>query len=123
MISRDFKLLAILQNILSFASASTDSASSRKKTLQQHQANAMSTVSVQLEILKLLKELFDDTKQRKAAVPKRCTPRKTPNNKNSPPRQDASKCYWTYGASNHTSKVKYIAANGLTRVIGLNQMN
>jgi len=102
--SRDSELLALLQNIPGLSSASTDSTSSEEESPQQHQANATSTNTVQLEILKLLKELSKDIKQTKAAVPKRRVPRKTPDNKHSPPRQDISKYCWTHGAGNHTSK-------------------
>ena len=101
--TRDSELLSLLQNIPSLASASSDSTQSDEDTPQEHKANATSTNTVQLEILKLLKELSTDIKQTKAVVPRRRQPQKTPDNKNSPPRADTSKYYWTHGASNHSS--------------------
>ena len=53
----------------------------------------MSTDTVQLEILNSLKELSEDIKQRKVAVPKRHSPRKTRDHKNTPPHQGTSKHY------------------------------
>ena len=79
--SRDSELLALLQNIPGLSANSTDSTSSDEDSPHEHQANATSSNTVQLEILKLLKELSEDIKQTKAAVPKRCMPRKTPDGK------------------------------------------
>jgi len=68
--TRDSELLFLLQNIFSLTSPSSDSTHSDEDTPQERQANATSTNIVQLEILKLLKELSNDIKQTKAAVPR-----------------------------------------------------
>ena len=100
--TRDSELLSLLQNIPSLASASSDSTHSDENTPQEYQANATSTNTVQLEILKLLKELSTDIKQTKA-VPRQHQSQKTPDNKNSPLHADTSKYCWTHGAGNHSS--------------------
>ena len=101
--SRDSEFLAILQHIPTLVSTSTDSSNSDTKLILEHQANTASNNAVQLEILKLLKELSQDIKQTKVAVP-RCRPaQKTPNGKHSLPRIDTSKYCWTHGAGNYSS--------------------
>ena len=91
--SRDSELLSILQRMPSLGSASTESTSFEEDTPQEYQANTVANNAVQLEILKLLKELSVDIKQTKAAVPKRHQLQKTPNDKDSLPRSDSSKYY------------------------------
>ena len=70
--SRDSKFLAILQHIPTLVSASTDSSNSDTEPTLEHQANVALNNAVQLEILKLLKELSQDIKQTKAAVLRHC---------------------------------------------------
>lgn len=109
--SRDSEIVALLQNIPGLSSASTDSTSystsSEEDFPQRNQVNATSTNLVQMEILKLLKDLSEDTKQTKAALPKRRVHKKTPDDRNSPPCDDLSKCCWTHGA--FTNLVKNVA--------------
>ena len=97
------KLLSVLQQIPGLVETS----SSSEESLEEHQqaANSIATNNVQLEILKLLREIRLDLKQDKKEEPTRPVRprrnRKAPDDKTFPPRSDTSKYCWTHGACNH----------------------
>jgi len=96
----------MLQSIPSLASStesdSDDQLTSHHVNQTIHRQSAAD--QTQLEILKLLKELSMEMKKTLAVPRQNRYPRKTPNGKMDPPRDQTDKYCWTHGASNHTGK-------------------
>ena len=97
---RDSKMLAVLQQIPSL----TDTSSSSEDDCYEEEEPAANSVvtndQVQLEILKLLRDIQVDLKSAKRPTNARPN-RKTPDDQTRPPRAKVSKYCWTHGACDH----------------------
>ena len=100
---RDSQLLSVIQSIPGLVAASSSSDS--EDSPPQHIANSISTDNVQLEILKLLKELKTDIKRGNGQPKRKPKPGpylKTPDDATKK-RWYTNRYCWTYGGCSHTS--------------------
>ena len=98
--TRDSQMLAMLCSIPSLAS---ESSSNSETSEVNHNVNH-TVDQPQLEMLNLLKELSQDMKIcQPAPQQQQRFSRKTPDDKNSLPRIEIGKCYWTHGAGDYSS--------------------
>ena len=108
--ARDSELVDILKDITNNQRAQQER-SNQTKEVQQHMANATSTNTVQMEILKLLKQMNanmenmgqqQNSAQRGKNGYSQRKPKKSPDNLgNYRFRKDITKYCWTHGACNH----------------------
>ena len=102
--ARDSKMYAVLQQIPGLTDTSSSSEDSYEEP--QEAVNSLTAGSIQLEILKLLRDIKSDLKTEKEdkqpTRPRRN--RKTPDNQTRPARSLVSKYCWTHGACDHEGK-------------------
>jgi len=102
--ARDSKMYAVLQQIPGLTDTSSSSEDSYEEP--QEAVNSLTASSIQLEILKLLRDIKSDLKTEKEdkqpTRPRRN--RKTPDNQTRPARSLVSKYCWTHGACDHEGK-------------------
>ena len=114
---RDQELFSAIQSVVDSNSVATSPPSMAQSELStitpsQHQANAVQNDSIQLEMLKLLKQMqesmctqLNKTQQKNGSQPStnKKPPRKTPDDA-SYPRKKTNKYCWTHGGTNHSSQ-------------------
>ena len=96
---------AVLQQIPGITDTSSSSEDDQEES--QETANSLTANNIQLEILKLLRDIKADLRNEKEdKQPTRLRPvqhRKTPDN-NTRPRNLVTKYFWTHGACDHEGK-------------------